>query len=171
METTVDPVRDIEIINLELILADLQTVENRIAKVERKAKTKDKEAMAELALLRRLQPHLEAEQPARTLEMDEDELTLVKGYGLITMKPVIYIANTDEEGVSDPDGCGYWQQVKSMLKTMAAKRCCSVPKWKKIFRAWTGKRNRSFWMNWDCLPPAWIRSSPKPMPCSGCRPS
>ncbi len=69
--------------------------------------------MAELTLLRRLQPHLEAEQPARTLEMDEDELTLVKGYGLITMKPVIYIANTDEEGVSDPDGCGYWQQVKS----------------------------------------------------------
>ena len=112
VETTIDPVRDIEIINLELILADLQTVENRIAKVERKAKTKYKEAVAELSLLKRLQPHLEAGEPARTLEMDEEEQAMVKGYGLITMKPVIYIANTDEEGVSSPEDNVYWQQVK-----------------------------------------------------------
>ena len=112
VENTVDPVRDIETINLELILADLQTVENRIAKVERKAKTKDKEAVAELELLEKLKPHLEAGNPARTLEVDEDQEKLLKSYNLLTVKPVIYIANMDEEGIADPEAVQYWNDVK-----------------------------------------------------------
>lgn len=74
VENSVDPVRDAEIINLELNLADLQTVENRIGKIEKKSKTtKDKDAVAEMALLNRLKPLLEEGKPARVLEVDEDE--------------------------------------------------------------------------------------------------
>lgn len=113
VEDSIDPIRDIEIINLELIFADLQTIENRRSKIERKAKTnKDKESLAELALLDRLQPWLEQEKPARLLDLNEDEKALVKSYNLLTAKPVIYVANLDEEGVMDPDSVDYYNRVK-----------------------------------------------------------
>lgn len=113
VENTIDPIRDIEIINLELILADLQTIENRIAKVERKSKTtNDKEAKTEMALLEKLKPHFEAGKPARSLELDEDELLLLKNYNLLSSKPVIYVANMDEEGVMDPESNPYYAAVK-----------------------------------------------------------
>lgn len=112
VETTIDPIRDIEIINLELVMADLQTVENRISKVERKAKSaKDKEAQEEMALLTRLKPLLEEGKPARALETDEDEAAILKGYNLLTNKPVIYVANLDEEGVMDPESNDYYNRV------------------------------------------------------------
>ncbi|MBQ0065086.1 MAG: redox-regulated ATPase YchF [Firmicutes bacterium] len=112
VEESIDPIRDIEIINLELVMADLQTVENRISKVERKAKSaKDKEAQAEMALLTRLKPFLEEGKPARALEMDEDEKVILKGYNLLTNKPVIYVCNLDEEGVMDPEANDYYQRV------------------------------------------------------------
>ncbi len=112
VEDSVDPVRDIEIINLELILADLQTVENRRSKIERKAKTnKDKESLMELALLDKLQPLFEEGKPARALDVTEDEAVLLKGYNLLTAKPVIYVANLDEEGVMDPESNAYYQRV------------------------------------------------------------
>ena len=113
VETTIDPIRDIEIINLELIMADLQTVENRISKVERKAKSaKDKEAQMEVKLLSRLKPVLEAGNPARSLEVDEDEELILKSYNLLTAKPMIYVANMDEEGVMDPESNDYFKKVK-----------------------------------------------------------
>lgn len=112
VEATVDPVRDIEIINLELILADLQTVENRISKVERKAKTNDKEARIELNLLSRLKPWLEEGKPARSLDVNEDEEVFLKGYSLLSAKPVIYVANMDDEGIADPETNPYYQAVK-----------------------------------------------------------
>ena len=118
VENTVDPIRDIEIINLELIMADLQTVENRISKVERKSKTtKDKEAQQEMELLSRLKPLLEAGQPARALGVSEDEAFLLKSYNLLTAKPMIYVANLDEEGVMDPDACEYYCRVKEFAKS------------------------------------------------------
>lgn len=117
VENTIDPIRDIEIINLELILADLQTIENRISKVERKSKTtNDKEAKIEMALLEKLKPHLEAGKPARSLELNEDELLLVKSYNLLSSKPVIYVANMDEEGVMDPESNPYFQKVSEFAK-------------------------------------------------------
>ena len=79
VETTIDPIRDIEIINLELTLADLQTIENRRSKIERKAQTnKDKDSLAELELLNKLQPVLEQGLPVRSLELSEDEQILMK---------------------------------------------------------------------------------------------
>lgn len=113
VESSIDPIRDIEIINLELILADLQTVENRIAKVERKSKTtSDKEAKLEMNLLNKLKPHLESGRPARSLDMNEDEVLMIKGYNLLSMKPVIYVANLDEDGVVDPEANEYFKKVK-----------------------------------------------------------
>lgn len=112
VEGSVDPIRDIEIINLELILADLQTVETRLSKVERKAKTtKDKEAQAEKEVLEKLVEVLKEGKPARSVELNEDELKLVKSFSLLTIKPVIYIANMSEEEIGNPDGNEYYKRV------------------------------------------------------------
>jgi hypothetical protein len=111
VENTIDPLRDIEIINLELILADLQTVENRISKVERKAKTKDKEALMEANLLARLKPWLLEGNSARSLEYTPEEEAILKSYNLLSAKPVIYVANMDEEGIMDPQSNAYYQAV------------------------------------------------------------
>lgn len=117
VEVTVDPIRDIETIDLELIMADLQTVENRLDKVSRKAQAgKDKDAKAEVAVLERLKPHLEAGKLARSLEFNDDELALVRQYNLLTMKPVIFVANMDEDGVSDPDSSALYQKVKALAE-------------------------------------------------------
>ena len=81
VEGSVDPIRYIEIINLELIMADLQTIENRLGKIERKAMTnKDKDALREVATLKKLQEAFEAGKPARSVELDEDELAMLKAF-------------------------------------------------------------------------------------------
>lgn len=113
VEGSVDPIRDIEIINLELIMADLQTIENRLAKVERKAITnKDKEAMKEVSVLKKLKDALEAGKPARSVDLDKDELLIIKAFNLLTIKPMIYIANMSDEEIVDPDKNSYYQKVK-----------------------------------------------------------
>lgn len=117
VEGTVDPLRDIEIINLELIMADLQTIENRISKIERKAKTnKDKDALTELALLTRIREALEAGKPARSVEMNEDEAEMIKAFSLLTLKPMIYVANMSEEEIADPESNEYYQKVKEFAE-------------------------------------------------------
>lgn len=92
---TVDPIRDIEIINLELILADLQTIENVLGRLEKQAKTK-KELASTVACLQRIKAHLDSNQPARTLLLTEEEKESVKVYPLITSKKVLYVANVSE---------------------------------------------------------------------------
>lgn len=114
VENSIDPKRDAETINLELILADLQSIENRIAKVERKASSGDKSAKEEMAVLSRLKPHLEAGNPARSLEFTDDEKQIVRNYSLLTMKPVIYVANMDDEGFADPEANEYYQALKEV---------------------------------------------------------
>ena len=113
VEGSVDPIRDIEIINLELGLADLQTVENRLSKVERKAlTTKDKDALVEVDVLKRLQAVLEAGKPARSVELTKDEALLVKNFSLLTLKPMIYIANMSEDEIGDPQSNEYFKKVQ-----------------------------------------------------------
>lgn len=89
----IDPLSDIEVINLELILADAETVEKRLGNVERDAKRGDKEAVTERDVLTRLKPHLDAGNLANALPMTEDELKVVKGLHLLTMKPFLYVCN------------------------------------------------------------------------------
>jgi GTP-binding protein YchF len=103
VEGKVDAIRDIEIIHLELALADLSTVENRMGKVERKAKTNDKEAILELALLKRLQELLLAGQMARSMDLTAEEANILKSFHLLTAKPVIYIANMSDEDIVNPN--------------------------------------------------------------------
>ncbi|RSL29060.1 redox-regulated ATPase YchF [Salibacterium salarium] len=108
----VDPIRDIEVINLELILADLETVEKRVEKVAKLAKSKDKDAMAEHELLQKLIATFEEEKPARSLDFTEEELKMIHGFQLLTMKPVLYAANVSEEDLLGDEDNEYVQAVK-----------------------------------------------------------
>ncbi|MBE6118523.1 MAG: redox-regulated ATPase YchF [Solobacterium sp.] len=113
VEGTVDPVRDIEEINLELCLADLDTVENRIAKVARKAQTKEKDAVAEYDTLMKLKPALEAGTPVRLAELGDKDREIIRNYSLLTNKPVIYVANMSDEEISAPEENAYYRAVKA----------------------------------------------------------
>jgi len=112
VDGSVDSIRDIETINLELIFADLEVLEKRIAKVAKTARM-DKGAAKELDLLERFKAHLEANNPARSLVTDdEDEEKLRKGFNLLTDKPVIYAANVEDGDLAD-DGASN-EQVKKV---------------------------------------------------------
>ncbi len=97
----VDPLADIEVINTELALADMETVEKSIAREGKKAKSGDKEAIVLCALLEKIQKHLDQGHPVRTLGLDADQLHLIKPLCLITVKPVMYLANVEENGFSN----------------------------------------------------------------------
>ena len=114
VEGSVDPVRDIEVISLELCIADLDTVVNRISRVEKKAKAKDKDAAREYEILLKLKAALEAGTPVRLAGLNDTEKALVKGYGLLTAKPVIYVANMSDEDIADPESNAYYKAVKEL---------------------------------------------------------
>ncbi|WMJ81360.1 redox-regulated ATPase YchF [Clostridium sp. MB40-C1] len=97
VEGSVDPIRDIETINLELIFADLEVVERRIERATKTARSGNKEAKAELELLEKVKAHLEANKPIRTLETTDDEAAIIKTFFLITSKPILYVANISED--------------------------------------------------------------------------
>lgn len=98
VEGTVDPIRDIEIINLELIISDLEIVQNRINKIAKKCQmTKDKKELLEFNTLKKCEDALLQNIPLRRLEFDKDELLMLKAFCLITLKPIIYMANVNEE--------------------------------------------------------------------------
>ncbi|OAM52446.1 redox-regulated ATPase YchF [Methylovorus sp. MM2] len=94
----VDPLADIETINTELALADMETVEKTLQREQKKAKSGDKEAIALSAVLEKIEKWLDQGNPVRTLGLDVDELAIIKPLCLITVKPVMYIANVDESG-------------------------------------------------------------------------
>ncbi|GGM28546.1 ribosome-binding ATPase YchF [Paraliobacillus quinghaiensis] len=100
---SVDPISDIETINLELILADLETVIKRMQRVEKMARQKDKEAVAEFDVLTKLKDAFEEEKPARSLSFTDDQEKLVKGLHLLTSKPILYVANVGEDELLDAD--------------------------------------------------------------------
>jgi len=94
----VDPLHDIDIIETELVLKDVESVEKRMTAVQKLVRANDKDAKAEHALLERLASHLNEGAPARTFERDDQQAAVLKQLQLLTDKPVMYIANTDEEG-------------------------------------------------------------------------
>jgi ribosome-binding ATPase len=112
----VDPISDIEVINLELILADLESIEKRVDRVGKMAKQKDKEASFEHEILLKLRDALENEQPARTVEFSEEQMKIVKGLHLLTIKPVLYVANVGEDDVIDPSENPFVQQVREFAE-------------------------------------------------------
>jgi GTP-binding protein YchF len=92
----VDPVADMETIETELLLADIQTLENALPKAERAAKSGDKEAKLRVGVIAKAMAHLEKELPLRGLALEEAEAKAVRSFGLMTAKPILYIANVDE---------------------------------------------------------------------------
>ena len=102
VENRVDPKDDADIINLELVLADWQTVSKRLDNTKKKSKANPKETAAEIALLERVYTQLEAGKPARQLEYTEDERELIRDLHLLTMKPMMYVINTTELDSSIP---------------------------------------------------------------------
>ena len=112
VEGEVDPIRDIEIINLELMLDDLEVINNRIGKIGKKASmSKDKEVMREVNVLNTLKESLEKNIPIRRLEFDDEELKIVKSFNLLTIKPIIYMTNVSEEDLLT-DGNDYVNKVR-----------------------------------------------------------
>jgi GTP-binding protein YchF len=94
----ISPPDDIDIINTELALADLESVEKALLRVAKAAKGKDKDAIALQLVLEKIKPHLDQAKPLRSFELSDDELNLLKPLSPLTLKPTMYIANVDEEG-------------------------------------------------------------------------
>lgn len=114
VEGHIDPTRDIEIINYELILSDLEIVENRLQKIEKKATTtNDKDGLYEVALLKKTIEYLRQGTMLRLVEFDEKETKLLKTYNLITNKPFIYLANVSEDELLN-DGNEYVNKVREI---------------------------------------------------------
>ncbi|OFS89431.1 redox-regulated ATPase YchF [Oligella sp. HMSC05A10] len=97
----VDPIGDIEVINTELALADLASVERALERAQRTARSGDKEAQKLCALLERIVPVLNEAKTIRSMNLDEDDLAMLKGFSFITAKPVLYVANVREDGFTD----------------------------------------------------------------------
>lgn len=114
VDGSVDPVRDKEIIDIELQLKDLETVQKKYDGIKRKVQTGDKSAVKEADLLNRIIQALEAGKSARTVEVSEDENEIIKGLQLITSKPVLYLCNVDEGSVVS--GNQYVEKVKEAVK-------------------------------------------------------
>ena len=116
VDGNINPTRDIETINLELIFADIETVDKRIDNAKKKLKA-DKKYAAEVELFEKIKNTLEAGKSARTLNLNEDEQELMKDTYLLTMKPILYIANVSEEQLSNPFEDEYVKQVVEYAKT------------------------------------------------------
>ena len=110
LNVPVDPLGDIETIDLELIMADLEMVNRRIDKAAKAAKG-DKKFLHEVDVFKALAEHLNAGKSARTFECSDDDKALIATSDLLSLKPIIYAANTDEDGFTDLDNNQYYQQV------------------------------------------------------------
>ena len=111
VDGSTDPMRDIETIDIEFIFCDLEVVNNRLGKIEKKAiSTKDKDALKEVDLLKKIKEALENNIPSRKLEYTKDELKILKAFNLLTMKPIIYVANIKEDEIGNDND--YVKQVK-----------------------------------------------------------
>ena len=129
VEGGIDPTRDIEIINYELILSDLEIVENRLQKIEKKATTtNDKDGLYEVALLKKTIEYLRQGTMLRLVDFDEKETKLLKTYNLITNKPFIYLANVSEDELLN-DGNDYVNKVREIAsreKSSVVMMCAKI---------------------------------------------
>ncbi|QHI35063.1 Ribosome-binding ATPase YchF [Kordia antarctica] len=114
VDNSIDPIRDKETIDIELQLKDLETVEKRLEKVKRAAKTGNKEAQKEEAVLLKFKLALEQGISARAVEVSDDEAELIKGFQLLTAKPILYVCNVDE--ASAKSGNAYVDRVREAIK-------------------------------------------------------
>jgi len=122
----VRPLDDIEVINTELALADLETVEKNIQRAEKNAKAGEKDAVKLRDLLKRLRDHLDSGKPARAFTRDADELKLLRELQLITMKPLMYVANVAENGFTGNPHLDAVRELAEREKAMVVPVCASI---------------------------------------------
>ena len=115
----VDPLGDIETIDLELIMADLEMVNRRVEKAQKAAKG-DRKFLHEAEVFKALAEHLNVGKSARTYQCDDDDMALIETSDLLSLKPIIYAANTDEDGFANLDKNQYYQQVKALAEREGA---------------------------------------------------
>ncbi len=121
VEGTIDPIRDIETVNLELTIADLDIINNRLEKVSKKARTtKNKDDLLEVEILEKCKKYLESNKPLRQLSLSEEEQKIIKSYNFLTLKPIIYLANIKESELGNPDN-EFVKKVKEYANTENAK--------------------------------------------------
>lgn len=114
VEGDVGPARDIETINMELILADLETLEKRIDRTRKMLKTHDKKYEAELQVLERIREHLDSGKPVRSLGLEPEDEVMIKDANLLTSKPVLYVANVGEDDLPDARGNSLVDEVRQI---------------------------------------------------------
>ncbi len=114
VSNSIDAARDIEIIDTELQLADLETIEKAITRVNRVAKSGDKDAIASKSFFEAIQAHINEGKPARTFDVNDEQMLELRDLHLLTMKPVLYIANVDEDGFEDNE---YLDAVRDIAST------------------------------------------------------
>ena len=134
VDGTIDPLRDIETINLELIFADIETVEKRLDKARKNLKA-DKKYQIEINLLERIKKHLEEEKPVRTLEFNDEEKEILKEIMFLTQKSILYICNVSEEQLNDAENDENVKKVKEYAKT---ENTIAIPLCAKIEEELTG---------------------------------
>ena len=120
VDGNINPTRDIETINLELVFADLETVDKRLERAKIKLKA-DKKAQLEIDVLNKLKQALEAGKAARSVDLSEEEKYLIKDVYLLTSKPILYIANVSEEQLADIENDKYFNEVRDYAKNENAK--------------------------------------------------
>ncbi|MBI3542907.1 MAG: redox-regulated ATPase YchF [Deltaproteobacteria bacterium] len=121
VDGSVDPARDISVIDTELIFADLEGVVKRYPTLEKQARTGDKKSAAIIGVLSRVRAALESGKPVRALNLSADEQAIINDYHLITIKPVLYVANMDEQGIQNPEANKYYQAVKKIADAEGSK--------------------------------------------------
>lgn len=114
----VDPIRDIEIINLELIMADLEVITKRIDKLIPKAKSGDKISDQELQICKKIKEVLLSNKLAKSISFTKEESLIVKGFNLLTLKPTIYIANIDSDNITNPESNKNYVKLKEYISNM-----------------------------------------------------
>lgn len=124
VEGNVDPIRDVETINIELALSDLEIIETRISKIEKKAQSsKEKDVIQELDLLNKLRSNLLSNTPIRDIELNVSEETIIKPFNFLTKKPIIYIANIKEEDIGKENK--YLDRLKKLLPNSEIVEMCA----------------------------------------------
>lgn len=118
----IDPISDIETISLELIFSDMETISKRLERLSKMIKSNDKNAIAQYAILKRINAHLENEQPVRTMAFTDEEKELLKEVHLLTNKEIIYVANISEDQLENIES----QEKVNQVKEFASKQGCQV---------------------------------------------
>lgn len=121
VEGSVDPVRDVEVINLELILADMEQVDRRLGRLAKQAKSGDKDAKSEQAILEKIKDGFDEELPVRAMDLDADDLQTIKHLQLLTSKPILYVANVGEEDLMATEDNEYVKSLKEYADREGAK--------------------------------------------------